>query len=417
MSAVAWLLVTVLAFAACSGDDPVEASASSEAANAYEASGFPAEQSGFDQAVQLRGRRPELAGNAAFRRWLETHEIASWYETVRAEDGTRIVVVLSTDEDQVFSARIEERDGPPVSARTLETAAIDLRDLRLTRGMLREAIRSREGRDPAELVRTMRPVVSFVQGAPAVSWEAEIVSPQGELRFFEFSEGGELSPLTPEPAPGAPSSGESTSENDDLGSNELHHPSEFESEALAWTAGVESTQARAQKIHDKVYALYRYDGLDPQAWRFTLSDRIIRERELSRPPPQALGAGVCDEFAVAAISHLRAIGIPARMKLIVWNGAAASKHAALEYYDGSQWRHMDPQMNVFNNPAHYRGLPNVGAVRVMDAVFPDDSRSHLAIAGIPDPDGDEILNSTRDYELVPAYPGEPRPGYSKLPEP
>lgn len=69
--------------------------------------------------------------------------------------------------------------------------------------------------------------------------------------------------------------------------------------------------------------------------------------------------GVCDEYATMEISMLRALGIPARR---MSGGCGTSGHAWLEAWvngglmsvDSWNWVHMDPTLNLWNDPEYYR---------------------------------------------------------------
>ena len=123
--------------------------------------------------------------------------------------------------------------------------------------------------------------------------------------------------------------------------------------------------------------------------------------------------GVCDEWAIAEISYLRSVSIPARVKWLIWTEPTGEVvgHAVLEYSDGGTWRHMDALWNAFNNPSRYRqsGAKNV---TVMDADYPVDSRYSGDAWGVKDVNGDNKLHPYQDFILSPGYPGNARPGYS-----
>ena len=112
------------------------------------------------------------------------------------------------------------------------------------------------------------------------------------------------------------------------------------------------------------------------------------------------------------ISMLRAVGIPARLKFLIWQqGGKPVGHACLEYRDGNAWWHMDALWNAFHNAQVYRNSGGTN-LTVMDADYPVDSRSTVPAWGIPDPTGDGKLHPYRDFVIYPSYPGNSRSGYS-----
>jgi hypothetical protein len=114
---------------------------------------------------------------------------------------------------------------------------------------------------------------------------------------------------------------------------------------------------------------------------------------------------------VVAVTYLRALGIPARLKLLSWNDhGKADAHEALEYFDGATWRHLDSLWG-FNSPGVYRAR-GMTDVLVMDADQPADSRFTGDSYGAPDVLDDGKLHPYSDLVLTPEYPGSARPGYS-----
>jgi transglutaminase-like putative cysteine protease len=191
---------------------------------------------------------------------------------------------------------------------------------------------------------------------------------------------------------------------DDMADNEVHHLTMFRAEASGWIVGATSVQDKVRRVFDRVQQLYRYDATIQHIAEFTWADNLVRDINGRR--------GICDEWAVVEISYLRSIGIPARLKFLVWreNGNDEA-HAALEYSDGGTWRQLDALWNAFNDPGIYR-RNGATSVTVMDADDPLDSRSTTPAWGVPDPTGDGKLYPYGDFVLRPDYPGNARPGYS-----
>lgn len=149
-----------------------------------------------------------------------------------------------------------------------------------------------------------------------------------------------------------------------------------------------------------------YDGTITHISNFTWSDNLVITQNGWR--------GICDEWAVVQITLLRALGIPAVMKFLIWQpsgGGDPVGHACVEWSDNGVWRHMDALWDAFDNRARYRssGAQNV---TIMDATYPLDSRYGGLAWGVLDVPGDQKFYPYGDYIINPAYPGNQRPGYS-----
>ncbi|MGN6186971.1 MAG: transglutaminase-like domain-containing protein [Thermoanaerobaculia bacterium] len=190
--------------------------------------------------------------------------------------------------------------------------------------------------------------------------------------------------------------------------NDLHHPHD-----AAVTAFADVT---ATGTHEIVYRLFRrvFKRIDYDMTNnndvFTDSDNLILRRR----------SGMCDEKAVVLISALRANGIPARLKMVLWTRKGVTQaHACVEYFhkQQNQWFHVDPTWGVVQNPSVYRNIvidgEHVTNVRVVDADWPDDARStSVIIPGVVDITGDGRLDPWGDFCYFPSKLGEERPGYS-----
>jgi hypothetical protein len=85
--------------------------------------------------------------------------------------------------------------------------------------------------------------------------------------------------------------------------------------------------------------------------------------------------GVCDEYAVMNGAYLRALGIPTRR--IAINGTQnnnATAHQFNEFWDGNNWIHLDPQIEILDYPSVYadQGIIVNNAARIHSA---DDGKS------------------------------------------
>jgi transglutaminase-like putative cysteine protease len=358
--------------------------------------------------ADLRARHAAVVAYEGFAGWLERYGLETWHETARNAAGLLTVVVQSRDLNHLFAAEVTPVEGD--RRETVKRAAFIDAGNNTRRNAIDTARNELAKRKGPQRLHAVRPVVELSgKGAARLTWEIELEADDA-VETLEYDFGSKAlrslrtrklqSLLRPqkEAQPVAP---------EDLGENELHHPSQFADEARRWTQGLASTRERARKIYEKVEATYVYDGTIIAIWDYTWSDVLTRDLNDRK--------GICDEISVVQISYLRALGIPARLKLLRWkrNGIEES-HAALEYNDSGTWRHMDAAWRTFNDPAGYARDPDVREVRVMDADEPRDSRStRPTFYGRPDPTGDGKLHPFFDFVLTPGIAGEERPGYSK----
>ena len=192
--------------------------------------------------------------------------------------------------------------------------------------------------------------------------------------------------------------------SDDLATNELHHLAAFQSIAEGAIVGMSQTQEKARAIFDMVRRSYRYSDSTPGILEFTWADLLVEGNKRM---------GICDDLSVVLISHLRAVGIPTRLRLLVITFANQERegHAVVEYLDDATWRHADV-LYAFNNRTVYRKISGVKSVTVMSASLPDDTRSVVPWLDLVDPSGDGQLNPLGDFVLSSGFPGLPEPGYS-----
>jgi hypothetical protein len=356
------------------------------------------ELSKLDFTVDLMGRHPEVFKNNKFGSWNSVNSVGPWYE--RKEGDAKKVVILNAQGDQLFAAQV---DGANAVTRT---ATFDLSQLNLSLSSIRSLTEKKNFSESD--VFAVRPVVIFLpSGQASVEWEVE-VKKNSRIQSYRVKAGtfvkGPARIFTaprsnPKQAPLPPPMA------DDMADNEIHHLAAFGLEAHAWVSGATTVQEKARRIFDRVHLMYIYDGTITNIGEFTWADYLARDANGRR--------GICDEWAVVQISYLRSVGIPARLKFLLWtqpNGERVG-HAALEYADGGTWRHMDSLWQAFNNPARYRQSGATG-VTVMDADYPLDSRYNGNAWGVPDRNGDGKLYPYGDFILNPAAPGNARPGYS-----
>lgn len=357
----------------------------------------------FSVLADLRARHPAVASSETFTTWLKQYGISRWHETFPDKELVT-VVVQALKEPNLFAAQLKiPGDGSRRNEKMVQALSIDPKENNRSNALraANETIR----KDVQQAIHAIRPVVKFLSGSKyELRWEIELASTDG-VEIFEFDAKG-IRPgakakralrTIPRVAPAAIP--------DDLSSNELHHPADFLAEATEWTKGATSVQDKAKRIFENMRKNYRYDSTIVDIDHFTWSDLLVRDTNGR--------AGICDEWAVVQVTYLRALKIPARLKLILWKEAGVPKaHSALEYSDGGKWLHLDSLWDAFNDPAVYRVRGNATDVTVLDADEPLDSRSTVDAWGSPDLPGDGKLHPYYDFKLAPNIPGNARPGYS-----
>lgn len=362
----------------------------------------------FKSIYHLFGRHPETREHTGFLSWLAENGASSWHDNGFASDSPQIVV-QSYDGSSIWGfleSRPEfdsfgEMVAPP---EITMNAVFDQQEAQSKRSIIRAALAT-EGSDLRSVV-AVRPQVDFTMEPAELTWEVELA--QGEV-VSSFSIDQDLKVQKSDERPvkvGAKHQRRPFIMADDLASNELHTLWAFRGQAEEWTAGPLSVREKARRIFNEVLRLYRYDDGIPLISEFTWRDTLVRDRNNYR--------GICDEFAVVQISYLRAIGIPARLKFLIWQDSAGQGvgHGCLEFREGNTWVHMDALWRAFDNSQVYRNSVGARNLTVMDADYPSDSRSDRPAWGKPDPRGDGLLNPYGDFVINPTYPGNSRQGYS-----
>lgn len=355
----------------------------------------------FDDVQHLFARHEAVGHDAAFLEWLRLNGAAFWYDTGFSAYQPQVVVV-SFDETELWAAVevVDEADDFP-KPRVVKTATVDLTQLPPKEAVVREALAA-TSKKRQDLV-SAKPVVTFLDnGTAAAEWVVEIET-EGGIASFSADQG-----LVTVVRPFDRSAWSKPTRlylADDLAANELHSPYLFAAEAQQWTQGPLTVFEKARRIGGNVAGQYRYDGSINLISEFTWADHLVRDRNGR--------AGICDEWAVVQISYLRSIGIPARLKYLIWQKASGEGvgHACLEFFDGIRWIHMDALWNAIDYPGRYRASGNRN-VTVMDADYPSDARSNVPAWGKPDLRGDGLLYPYGDFILSPGYPGNARAGYS-----
>lgn len=358
--------------------------------------------SGFNNEMALRGRHPEIVRNSLFKPWSEMHRVGAWHEVRVNEDTQMTVAIQGQDDKSVLAALVTAKFAGREGAQIIKIEAIDTSG-DSSKFSAMKALDTLKKELVNQQLHAVRPTIDWSGPKAKVGWEIEFISPSRRSTFSV--ESGKLVGQKSDPVPPGSGGDPPPGSVDDMASNELHHPADFRSEAMLWIGSASTVQDKARKIFEHVETGYRYDSTIVNIKNFTWADTLVRDFNKR--------AGICDEWAVVSISYLRAVGIPARLKLMAFidDKGQPDAHAALEYNDGGTWRHMDALWHAFNNPAVYRGAGFTN-LTVMDNDFPLDSRSSTPAWGVPEPVGDQKMHPYNDFVVVPAHPGNRRPGYS-----
>jgi transglutaminase-like putative cysteine protease len=363
----------------------------------------------FSSVVHLIGRYPELGKNKDFYDWTRKHGAKTWHEQLESDRVT--VVVQSLDGLYLFAAQIKREQDYTKPQMVLRTTSIDLLHIEVLRDTALIELKRTQKIDVSR-IHAVRPVVTFTpDGSVKVSWEIETISDGTDREIFLFDKEEGARVLKTEkieiPTKREPPRGDNRVPplSDALADNELHHLTQMSADATTAAGGATTSEGRARGIFNYVRLNYAYDATIFRISEFTWADILTRNTNGRR--------GICDEWAVVQISMLRSLGIPARLKFLIWQNAGKSVgHACLEYQDGNLWFHMDALWNAFHNPGVYRVSGGATNVTVMDADYPVDSRSTVPAWDQPDSTGDMELNPYADFIIIPNYPGNSRPGYS-----
>lgn len=360
----------------------------------------------FDVVRHLRVRHPELFRFEAFDSWSSKgREIGGWSErTLETEGGTSklaTVFVENVAESSLFAAKVVDGLNPVVT----KFHIFDLKALPVTRQdagrIVREAF-------PEVTIRNIAPIVTF--GPGTLQWRVNVegLAP----RIIDIDQTGKMTEV-PSVGP-LPISAALPSADDSQLENDLHHFAVMKARAEKWIsdAGIGNTDinGKAELICSKVNELIDYNCQNRTLCKFTLSDELIAK---TIDPQTKKLAGACDEYAVLAVTALRAVGIGARVKLLWWKvGANQFAHAAVEFCGkNDKWIPMDPTYDRFNEASSYRKKDKVTDVIVVDARFPDDDVSQALFHDLPDPDGDGILHPYLDFTVPLVF--APQKPYSK----
>ncbi|WP_448612149.1 transglutaminase-like domain-containing protein [Geodermatophilus sp. URMC 60] len=368
----------------------------------------------FSHSTHLRGRYPALASDDNFLSWFSANGAQVWHETKASDEGDATVVVQSLDGLHAFAARLHRslnRDLRTFESTVSDSVAFDLVAQGLGPTGAIAATRRELGAADAK-VHSARPMVDFSADRGAVFWVVEIER-EGNIETFHVDSSQAVKSVGVRQASTLRSTERpiGAAGPDWLESNECHHLLEWRDTALQIVGPATSTFDRAFEIFASIGQVMTYNGAIFGISEFTWSDNLaIRQNNWS---------GICDEWAVVQVTMLRALGIPAVIKWLVWLNPGTSKaeaHGVVEWLDDGSptsptWRHMDALWGAFDYRARYRNA-GMTQVTVMDASYPLDSRYSGDAWGLPDILGDQKFHPYVDFLINPSYPGNARAGYS-----
>jgi transglutaminase-like putative cysteine protease len=350
----------------------------------------------FDLLTEFDLRHEALRNDPDFKSWIGDRPIGNWRESQNDTDGTHVVIVQVAGDMSsapLFAAKMRLLEGVPTVLYTADFTATQVstqyRKLFAAFGKVERVEKPRARpvvtfRSPPVIVRTQR------SAAADLLWEF--------VPYAACVEGPRDAALC------------TSGDDDDLSSNDLHHPDDACISAIAWRAAPAHADIDevAATLCALVYEFVKGDIYDQQTV-YTDSDLLILTRK----------TGVCDERAVLLVSYLRARRIPARIKVLRWiRKGLSEQHAVVEYRSHGVVGYLDPTSNMIGRPEWYRKEPDRNGfyrekVTVMDVDWPSDSRSTEDIGPFPDDSTtDGRLNPAGDFCVKPSTCGEERPGYS-----
>lgn len=358
-----------------------------------------------DFVADLYGAHPEVVNYGPFKTWDDSHELARWGSLPADEDGTQVVYVQDEGpitNSEIFFVVIEQpAGGPPI---------VIHHDIFPKEEVANSYIAAETSFRAEGFTKEQLAGATPIPGpGPEKKLTWRIRSKGSDSKTYVFDPDGVAIDMTrPQVLPEAD---ECTPGIEDAEStNELHHPKDPLVVKFGTVSNVSGVHQIAYRLCRRVFKKIGYDMTD-NIDVYIDSDSLILPR----------CSGMCDEKAVALVSVLRANGIPARMKILIWTRTGSDKaHETVEYYHKGEnrWCHIDPTWNQVDNPSIYRNTFVDGEkpknIRVVDVDWPDDTRSTSDInANVPDKSGDLRLNQWGDFCYFPSVAGEERAGYSK----
>lgn len=357
---------------------------------------------GWDLRADLIGRHPEIVRSEAFRGWSGAATIGDWYEETIEGRVTEVTIQDATN-TKVFGALVLDRG--TLAPVLLDTFFRDMSTLPVTRDRAIDILREYGRRD--EIM--VSPRARF--HPPRIEWvlksEAKTFVVQGTGKILQLPPVSSIEPFqTAPPDPVA---------DDSLAENDLHHFSLIKTQAERWIAGVKKHDVvtKAEKIQEAVRE-FIYVSSDDTSKNYSLADqKIVIWADQKLLKVKGTPKGMCDEYAIVAVSALRAVGIRARIRYLEWTGDDGKRaaHACVEFESGkAKWMHMDPTYRgVFNEPGFYRNELKVTDIEVLNADFPEDDRSQA------DPDNDDVLHQYDDFVITTTEQGVPSKDYTGKP--
>ncbi len=371
---------------------------------------------GFGHRSHMLARYPELAGLQGLRDWLREHPTTLWHETEPDGNGEFNVIAQSVDGASVYAARLrgdsadddDTEEDPAWVHAVVDQHGFTPAEIAVSPARSSALVLDSAGAAPGSIL-AIRPIVEFGRAVPGMGWEVEVESGAAISSQAVFSE-DQLTPPTlrprdpaPKPAVGRPERMSAT--DDSLASNDCHHVEQWRSTAEQMVRGAVTNAEKAKKIWKRVRRKMRYDERIRHILEFTHSDNLVISDYRWK--------GICDEWAVVQITLLRALGVPAKLKFLLWRDRSGTvSHACVEWLDGDRWRHMDALWNAFDDSTVYRAR-GAEDVTVMDASAPRDARSNAPVWGVTDAPGDQKFFPYGDFVISPRYPGVARRGYSR----
>jgi transglutaminase-like putative cysteine protease len=357
-------------------------------AGSYEAQTRPE----MDYRLTLAVTHPEIIKTAEYAAW----PLSGWSETRATTQQT--VVLHAPGPRDIAAKLVYELKVSGKSKTVLQVVPFSTKTLRRSKAA---AVR-----ELAAYIKT--PVIAAtatfdLSSARPIIWELETAPTQ----TYRVAAGAQPMLITPKQLVIAASDRVCIPGDVDAASkrNDLHHADGVTvfQKARELTDHLADLNEKVEHLCDAVFEQIPWKNRDLDDI-FTDSDQLVLAREF----------GICDEKAVVLVSYLRAIDIPARMKILRWTRAKKEwAHAVVECLVNGNIVYLDPTFGKINEPAFYRTAVVDGELptnlRVVDVDSPDDSRSIAPVNGaVDDSDStDGRLSTWDDFCYTPNVDGDP----------
>jgi Transglutaminase-like superfamily len=336
----------------------------------------------FDTMRDLLRRHPTLGQGETFQTFQRGIALTTWSERTDPATRQRVLNVYRAD-GAMFSSELgkSQKGVQELLSQTVFPAA----DVNQARERARGIVRTTAGLpEPSKLT----PYGARRNGTWTVDVEVQVPTATG-WKYLNVDASGSVIDLSTT----ARGKEKKKAADDDMASNELHHPDLFAKRpSLAAARRRPNFLDALQELMDGMVDEVDIGPSTPASRVFTFADTV----------PAAEGTE-CDELAVIFVSYARAMGFKAHLRFLSYDGGA---HAFLEVRDPrtGRWVPVDPTNKKIDVPDYYAcetGKVLHGMAKPDDRIsrvdlFDESDPAHAT--AIHDPD-DERLSSWVDFHV------------------